>query len=73
MGDSKHTHTHTHTHKRKHKKHTITYTHQYKSTKAELTLKVPWHATRCGVISRYKPFWKSAPYDITSERVHLDV
>ena len=36
-------------------------------------LKVPWHATRCGVISRYKPFWKSAPHDITGGRVHLDV
>ena len=36
-------------------------------------LKVSWHATRYGVISRYKPFWKSAPYDITGGRVHLDV
>ena len=35
--------------------------------------KVPWHATRCGVLSRYKPFWKSAPYDITGGRVHLAV
>ena len=24
------------------------------------------HATRCGLISHCKPFWKSAPYDITS-------
>ena len=24
-------------------------------------------------ISRYRPFWKSAPYDITGRRVHLDV
>ena len=36
-------------------------------------LKFPRRATRCGVISRYKPFWKSAPYDITGGRVHLDV
>ena len=34
---------------------------------------VPWHATRCGVISWYKPFWKSSPYDITGGRVHQDV
>ena len=25
------------------------------------------------VISRYKPFWKSASSDITSGRAHLDV
>ena len=25
------------------------------------------------VISRYKPFWKSSPFDIRSGRVHLDV
>ena len=25
------------------------------------------------VISRYRPFWKSAPYDITGGSVHLDV
>ena len=38
-------------------------------------LKVPWQATRCGVISGFKPFWrwKSAPYDIISGRIHLDV
>ena len=24
-------------------------------------LKVPWHATRCGAISPYKPFWKCPP------------
>ena len=29
-------------------------------------LKIPWHATRRGVISSYKPFWKSVCYDITS-------
>ena len=28
---------------------------------AAYNLKVPWHATRCGVISCYKQFWKSAP------------
>ena len=28
---------------------------------------------RCGLISRYKSFWKSDPYDITGGRVHLDV
>ena len=35
-------------------------------------LKVPWHATRCGVISHYKPFWISVCFDITGGRVHLD-
>ena len=48
-------------------------TWSYTRCYSEITLKVPWHATRCGVISRYKPFWKSAPYDITGGRVHLDV
>ena len=38
-----------------------------------LILKVPCHASSCGVIGLYKPFWKSAPYDITDGRVHLDV
>ena len=36
-------------------------------------LKVPGHATRCGVINRYKSFWKSFPYDITDGLVHLEV
>ena len=36
-------------------------------------LKGAMTATRCGVINRYKPFWKSAPYDITGVCVHLDV
>ena len=36
-------------------------------------LKGPMTATRCGVISCYKLFWKSAPYDITCGRVHPDV
>ena len=26
-----------------------------------LASKVPWHATWCGMISRHKPFWESAP------------
>ena len=30
-------------------------------------------STRCDVINRYKPFWKSASSDIKSGRVHLDV
>ena len=38
----------------------------------EPELKVPWRATRCGVIG-YQPSWKSSPYDITGGRVHLDV
>ena len=36
-------------------------------------LKVQWHATRSGVISRYKPFWKASPYDITGGRVQPNV
>ena len=31
-------------------------------------VKGPWHATRCGVISCHKPFWKLAPYDIIRGR-----
>ena len=35
-------------------------------------IKVTYYTTSC-VISNYKPFWKSASSDITSERVHLDL